>query len=327
MARAPGRGGLAPAGLWRRMPPAVFPPLFGLIGLGLAWRRAEGRFALPEGWAAAAAEMLLGAAGLLFAFALVAWAAKPLRRPGVLAEELRILPGQAGVMAMSLSLMLMAAVLAPHAPGPARGILVAGLAMHLLLAGLLAAVLAALPAEARRPGPVFHLAFVGPIIGGLAAAPLGLAGLGAVLLWASAVAAVLVWALSAAGLARRPVPPPLRPLLAIHLAPASVLGSVALLQGEDGLAGVLGWLSAAILAVLAARLRWLVAAGFSPLWGAFTFPLAATAGFWLALGGAWTTPGGLVLVAATLASPPIVLRVLRGWADGTLAARTNAATA
>jgi len=327
MARPPGGGGAVAAGLWRRMPPAVFPPVFGLIGLGLAWRRAEGSFALPDGWAAAAAEMLLGAASLLFAFALVAWASKPLRRPGVLADELRILPGQAGVMAMSLSLMLMAAVLAPHAPGLARGVLVAGLALHLLLAGLLAAVLAGLPAEARRPGPVFHLAFVGPIIGGLAAAPLGLAGLGAVILWVSAAAAVPVWALAAAGLARRPVPPPLRPLLAIHLAPASVLGSVALLQGEDGLATALGWLSAAILAALLARAGWLVAAGFGPLWGAFTFPLAATAGFWLALGGAWTTPGGLLLVAATLVIPPVLLRVLRGWADGTLAPRTNAAAA
>jgi hypothetical protein len=87
MARPPGGGGAVAAGLWRRMPPAVFPPVFGLIGLGLAWRRAEGSFALPDA-GRGAAEMLLGAASLLFAFALVAWASKPLRRPGVLADEL-----------------------------------------------------------------------------------------------------------------------------------------------------------------------------------------------------------------------------------------------
>jgi tellurite resistance protein len=75
------------------------------------------------------------------------------------------------------------------------------------------------------------------------------------------------------------------------------------------------------------RAGWLLEAGFSPLWGAFTFPLAAVANFWLVLGGAWRLPGGLALVAATVVIPPIAIKVMQLWAKGQLAVKTNAATA
>ena len=39
----------APPGLFRRVPPAIFPPLLGGLGLALAWRAATLRFALPPG--------------------------------------------------------------------------------------------------------------------------------------------------------------------------------------------------------------------------------------------------------------------------------------
>ena len=58
-------------GLFRRTPPAIFPGIFGLIGLGLAWRQGAAAFALPG----AIAETILGAVALLYLFAFTAYAA------------------------------------------------------------------------------------------------------------------------------------------------------------------------------------------------------------------------------------------------------------
>ena len=108
-----------PPGLWRRTPPAVFPPIMGLFGLGLAWRRAAERFSVPDGLA----EAILGAVTLLFLFAALAYAVKFARRPMVLLEDLRILPGRAGIAAMVLCLYLLSFTLAPYGPALAQAVL------------------------------------------------------------------------------------------------------------------------------------------------------------------------------------------------------------
>jgi len=92
---APGGGG------WRRTPPAIFPPILGLWGLGLGWR-AAGEAA---GFGPAPGEVILGAVFLLWLGALVAYGAKVARRPGVLAEEVRVLPGQSGLAALGMATM------------------------------------------------------------------------------------------------------------------------------------------------------------------------------------------------------------------------------
>ncbi|MGA0714283.1 MAG: hypothetical protein ACO3OO_03315 [Gemmobacter sp.] len=86
------------------------------------------------------------------------------------------------------------------------------------------------------------------------------------------------------------------------------------------------WTLGLLVALLVAA-RWLTAAGFSPMWGAFTFPLAAAARALIEAGGVFAVMGALALALATLIVPWIALRILRMWADGTLAERTNAATA
>jgi len=133
-------------------------------------------------------------------------------------------------------------------------------------------------------------------------------------------------------LIKRDVPPPLRPLMAIHLAPASVLGTVAVLMSMPQLGLAFGVLAIAILAGLLIKARWLTTAGFSPLWGAFTFPLAAfsTLMQMLALAGygdVFRILGGLALVGATLMIPPIAWKIMQMWMKGMLAAKTNAAQA
>lgn len=309
--------------LFRGTPPALFPPILGLFGLGLGWRAGAGDFALPPGLG----EAILGAVSALYLFALAAYLRKLVARPAVLAEDLRILPGRAGLGAMVLCLYLLAAAWLPYGAGLARGVLWLGLLAHVALLAVLVRVLLSGPPEQRRVTPVWHLNFVGFILAAGPALALGMAGLAQTILWCALALALLIWGESARQFLRASVPAPLRPLLAIHLAPLAVIGTVAAGAGHDGLAAGLAVAAGAVLTVLALALRWLMAAGFSPFWGAFTFPLAATAGLWLSLGGVWRVPGGLALVAATLFIPWVAGRVLQLWAKGQLGPKTNAAVA
>lgn len=304
-----------------RTPPAVFPAILGLFGLGLALRRGFEAAGLPVGLA----ETMLGAVAVLWGFAVFAYLAKMARRVSVILDDLRVLPGRAGLAAATMGAMALAAVLAPYDDGLARGVLVVGLVGHGL--GLLAMlrVLAALPPEARDVTPAFHLSFVGFIVGGLAAPGVGWAGLANALLWVTIPIAVVIWAVSAVQLVRRIPPAPLRPLLAIHLAPASLFCLVAAGTGLEGLALGFAAFGGLILLALIAASRWIVESGFSALWGSFTFPLAAFASALFAVG--FEVGGMVVLVAALGVVPWIAWRVVTLWGSGRLAAVTNAAEA
>ncbi|WP_233252417.1 tellurium resistance protein [Maritimibacter sp. 55A14] len=317
----------AGTGLWRRTPPAIFPPVLGLLGLGLAWRRASEVF----GIGAAPGEMLLGAATLLFLFTMAAYVTKLMRRPGVFADELRILPGRAGLAAMTLSVFLFALVLEPYSLGAARAVLAAGFAAHTVLALVIVRVFVTGPPEQRRVTPVWHLNFVGFIVGALAAAPLGYPALAEAILWVTLPLAALIGAESLRQFLHAGVPAPLRPLLAIHLSPVCLLGAVALMVGQGALGAALAWAGLGLAVLFLAGARWLTQAGFSPFWGAFTFPLAAFAGHMELMaglaGGPWRILAGLALVGATLAILPIAWKVMQLWAKGRLAVQTNAAEA
>ncbi len=311
-------------GLWLNTPPAIFPPILGLFGLGLDWRRAPSVFAIPD----SLGEAILGAVSLLFLFALVAYLAKIARRPGALIDDLRIMPGRAGVANLSMAAMLLAAALTPYGTGLAQAVLGVAMAAHFLGAGIVLAVLWRAPYPQRRVSPVWHLTFVGMIVGPVAGVGLGWSVFSQVVLFASIAAAITIWGASLSGPLRAPVPAPLRPPLAIHLSPAALIGIVAAQLGYDTLALAAGWLSIAILALLLVRLRYLTAAGFSPLWGAFTFPLAAFANLMLLLtpahGALFRVLAGGALIVASISIPIIALTILKMWASGPLAVKTNA---
>jgi tellurite resistance protein len=76
---------------------------------------------------------------------------------------------------------------------------------------------------------------------------------------------------------------------------------------------------------LLVSLRWITESGFSAMWGAFTFPIAAYASALFVTG--WEVPGMLVLAAALGVVPVIAYRVITLWGSGRLAAVTNAAEA
>jgi tellurite resistance protein len=307
-------------GFGRRTPPALFPPIFGLFGLGLGWR-ATG---------SVIGEMLLGAVTLLFVFVLVAYLAKALRRPSVLIEDMGVLPGRAGLAAASLSMMLMAVALASVAPVLAAAIACLAFILHLGVVAVLIFVLRAGPAEARVVTPVFHLSFVGFIIGGVAANALGYHELAKWLLWAMLLPTGIIWGISARQLVQRVPPAPMRPLLAIHLAPASLFAIVAEGAGLESVAYAFCALAAAIAAALLVSVRWLTESGFTPFWGAFTFPVGAFATALLSVSQGQGLMGGFGLVILGGATPLIFwmsYRILKLWPGGMLAAKTNAAEA
>lgn len=320
---APAR--IAPPGLWRRVPPAIFPPLLGALGLVLAWRAASARFGLPP----AIAQLLSGMVIAAWAFAISAYAVKLIRRPSVLRDEVSILPGRAGLGAALVGIYAAAQLLDPFAPALARVVLIVGMGLHLVFWAVVIPVMRQLPGQGRVT-PVWQLNFVGPIVAAQAAAGFGWTAFAQALWWPMAAMAGFIWIASLRQLWAERVPAPLRPLLMIHIAPIAMLGATAAAVGWSQIALGFAWALVPALALAGLRLRWLTEAGFSPLWGAFTFPLAASAGLWIAASGVqpdWAWPARLLLVLASLVVPPILLLVWRAWAQGRLAVKTNAAIA
>ncbi len=306
-----------------KMPPAVFPVLLGLLGLGLALRRGFAFLGLNGG----PVEAAMGAVVGLFSFAIVALAVKVLRRPAVVLEDMRVLPGRAGYATASMGVMALAAVLGPYSGGLAVAVLWLGLGLHALLAALWLWVWFGLAPEGRGVNPAWHLSFVGFIVGAVSAVGLGLEGVAQGILWATMPIAAAIWGILLAQLIARIPPAPLRPLLAIHLAPAALFATAAHGLGQDLLAYSFAGFGAVILLALIAGARWVTSAGFSALWGSFTFPLTAYASTLIALGGLWGQAGIVVMIAALGGVPVIAYRVLKMWASGALAAKTNAAEA
>jgi tellurite resistance protein len=309
--------------LFSRTPPAIFPVILGLLGLAVALRLGLARQDLP----AAPGDLLSGLVLGFWAFGCLAYLAKLLRRPGVILDEMQVMPARSGLAAGTGSAMTAAVVLAPFAPGAALTLLWAGLVLHFLLAVLVVKVLADLPPEGRSVNPGWHLIFTGFILAAPPAALMGQEALARGLLWATIPVALAIWGASLMQLLRGVPPAPLRPMLAIHLAPACLFATTAALLDKTHVAAGFATMAIVIALALLASARWIGAAGVTALWGAFTFPLAAFATAMLRQGGSLGTLGMGALAVALVAVPWIAWLVLRDWPGGNLAARTNAATA
>ena len=313
--------------LFARTPPAIFPSLLGVLGLGLALRKGTAVLGLETSVLAGLIEAALGAVLMLWALAIVALKAKYLRRIGALGEDMRVLPGRAGLAAASMTGMAAASVLVPYAPQLALWLALASLVAHLVMAVALIDTLRRLAPEGRSVNPAMHLAFVGFIVGAVPLAQLGYMDAARLILWITLPIAATIWTISLWQLARLVPPAPLRPLLAIHLAPAALFSIVSGLVGQPTLALGFAALGMVIFLALLTGAIWITATGFSPLWGSFTFPLTAFATALLSLGGSWELPGMVVLALALGVVPAIAWNVLKLWPGNRLATKTNAAEA
>lgn len=313
---------------WRRMPPAVFPPALGLMGLGLAWRKAGAIW----GFGPAVGDMILGAGSLIVVFFLALYLAKIVARPAVLVEDVSVPPGRAAVAAGTMGLMLVGAALVPMWPRAAEIVVMVGMVMHV------AVVLAAASALIRNPSLIatapgtLHLPFVGMIVAPSTLVPLGSIFLAEWIFRITFPFAVLIWLVEVLRPVNAPRPAPLRPTMAIHLAPVALFGITAALLGWADIAAMfrfLGLVVAGLILAMVVWRGWLIEAGFSPVWGAFTFPTAAAASLWFT--GAevegWKWLATATLAVASVLIPWIALRIWAMWPSGQLADKTAAAVA
>lgn len=304
-------------------PPALFPPILGLLGLVTALRVGVAELGFAPGIADLAAGIVLPVWG----FAFCAYIAKLSRRTSVIMDDLKVMPSRSGLAAGTMGGMVAAAHLSVFAPRLALWLLVAMLACHTVLVLLTLRTLAMLPPEARGVNPGWHMTFVGFIVAAPAAVALGLPDLARGIVYATVPVALAIWGISLLQLFRRIPPAPLRPMLAIHLSPAGLLAISASLTGLDLLATVFCWLALAIVLALLATMHWITESGFSALWGAFTFPTAASATALMLQGGVLGGVGFALLVLGLVSIPWIAWKVLKLWPGGRLAAKTNAAEA
>jgi tellurite resistance protein len=316
-------------GLFRRVPPAMFLPIFGLLGLVLAWKHGARAFSLPMG----PVELATGMAMALFLFGLGAYLAKFILRPKTCVEDLGTLPGRSGLAAMGLCWIVLASLAGDILPGLAGGLLVVGVTINLAIALFVTVHRLRGTDQAGPVTPGMHLVYVGFILIPGAAAPLGAPIWALELICAYCmIAALIVTVLTLGPLLARNGAPPLRPLQGIQLAPWALLTTSCILTGHPKLATIALICATLIAGLLVIRLPWLIEGGFSGFWSAFTFPVAAFAGSLLIYAEAYTVSaiqiaGGVLLILVTLYIPVIAFKILKLWATGTLAIKTNAATA
>ena len=317
----------APLEFWRRTPPALFPSMMGLFGMGLAWRAASD-FA-PVSITPWIGYCILGIACLIELFLLSSYISKMSYRPSVVLDDMKSVPGRGGVSSMTMSVFLFAASLAPISPTVATVALFIALPFHIFTTVLALTVMVKTP-DGLVVSPAWHLSFVGFVVACLAAVPLGYTGLSVVILSVTCFTALIIYGVSLLQMSQTKVPAPLRPMLVIHLAPVSLFATVSMLLGYQTLALVFMVLAVGVAGLLLSRVSYLARAGFSPLWGAFTFPVGALSVALFLVSAqvsafAWLAFVPLLLVS--LLAPFIFTRVLLMWASGALATKTGAATA
>jgi tellurite resistance protein len=262
--------------VYERIPASFFSVVMGIAGLGLAWRAAgvQLRFAMPVGNA------IVAAASLLWLALALCYAAKWLREPErARAEWKHAIQGAfVGLLPATLLLLL---------PAGASYLGVVAKVLFFVAAAAQSAIGAAIVArwfsETQDPDlatPAWHLAVVaGHLFAANAAASLGYKLTGWGFFGAGLISWLLIESVVFARLMRHePLPPPLRPLIAIELAPPAVIAIayLALVDGEvDAIALALLGYSLFVGAILLFLARYLTRAPFSSVYWAFTFPFAA----------------------------------------------------
>lgn len=287
--------------------PLLAVPL-GLGGLGLGWRQAG------VAWLG---EPLMALTALAWLVILGLHASRAWRHPEAALADWRN-PIRCGfVGAASIGMMLTAAALLPHAPDLARALLIPAVVLHLAIGlSLLARVLRGEGSSAMLVPPLM-IPLVGNVLAPLFLVPLGLPMLG----WMLFGVGMLLWLglqpLLLARLFEAALPPPIRPSLAILLAPSAV-GALAVdaLGGPPQAFLALYGLAAFTFALLLMVLRHMLGPGFTLGYWGFTFPLAAftTATMKIAPG----VIGWGMLGLATLAIGGIALATLRLALNGAL---------
>ena len=313
---------------WRRTPPALFPSLLGLFGLALAWRKAAFVFDVPP----VIGETIGLCATIILVVTLSSYVVKLMIRPTVLWDDLKISPARGSVSAGSMCAMALATYLLYYSAFGAFLIWWMSLGLHAVYFSCVLLMLIRHENCWDEVSPVIMLPAVGFLVATLAAPALGYTNFAYFVLALTFPVSAAILLLSLWNARKLGVPMPQRTSYAIFLAPPSVaaLGAYEL-SGFDYFLPF--WIGASLVALaLLPFSRWMTAGGYSPAWGAFTFPLAAFAAVQLVAvqadyGLVAQVMAIVVLATASLLIPYVVFRTYVSWARGTLAEATKAAVA
>jgi tellurite resistance protein len=301
-----------------RIPPTFFGIALGLSGLSALWVFAGTSFGAP----AALGDALGVLAAVVWIGLTLAYLRQGPRR--ILADARDATVGPLLAAPVMTAYVLAADVLEPHAPGAARTMVIAFLAIGLLVSGLLTGQWMTGVLEEETFGPAFFLPTVGiGFVGADAAAVVGLHSIAELFFGIGIAGWVLISSVALNRLFFRPrLAPSLIPTMAIELAPAAVAGNAYFLIHPGSpdllLLGLSGY--AALMVIAQIRLLPLYRTlSFTPSFWSFTFPPANMALFalrWLEL----ERPAGSSAYAWTLFAAITVL-------VGAIAARTIVAAA
>lgn len=313
--------------LWRRTPPAIFPVTLGFLGLSLAWRGAATVLPIPT----FIGDLLMGVATLFFLFFFVSYIAKFIARPAVLMEDMKTPPARAGVSAMLLSILILSAVL--NIFGIRAGeIWLVGVALYLISILVVGYSIYKLPAEARVFSPFQYLSFVGTIVAPVAGISLGYIEISIWMMWLALPPYIAITIGYGLKLMRVRPPHPLRPSLMMGLAPTALFGIAFGQLGIEWAFQLFYWQALIWVLVLFGVSIWMTEGGWTPIWGGFTFPIAAFLNLQIL---ALSKGAGLVattaLTAGLLIGTPLVLYIVfkhtKAWIRGDLTKNTAAAVA
>jgi len=275
----------------------------GVAGLGAAWRAAARAYSVSP-WPATA--LLVLAAALWIALALAQGVKAAVARDRLVAELEHPVGGSLAALAPA-SLLVVAAGLQPHLRDTAAVLFWIGLAAQLALGVWIVGRWFTAAVDPRLVTPAMYVpAVVGNLVAASAAAALGQGDLGRLLFGAGVVAWIVVFAvLLGRHLSAGELPPEVRPLLGLELAPPA-LAVVAWQALEGGGAdptsrALLGWSLFVALVLVRLGLRFREVPFGASFWS-FAFPVAALSS--AALRVASAAPGSF---AAALALPLFVV--------------------
>ncbi|MCU0803554.1 MAG: hypothetical protein MUF79_00455 [Burkholderiales bacterium] len=259
-----------------RVPAGLYSIVMGLAGLGGAWLQAAQLLA----WPAAPGFGLIVLAGIAWLVVTALLAVKFVTARERFDAELAHPSHGAPYTLAPATLCLLVPLFDAWTPALARPILLVGAFGAVALGAGLVGRWVSERRELSSFTPTLHFPLVaGGLLGALGAGVLGMPGLGVMLFGAG----LFAWLIGASVSLHRllfgePLPPPMRPLVAIELAPPAI-GAVAwivLSEGApDALAALFFGYALFLAALLAGLARWFAAAPFGPPWWAFTFPAAA----------------------------------------------------
>lgn len=296
----------------QHLPVTLFASVMGLGGLSLVWRRAALVFGVPT-WPTVT---LFWVAVAVYAFLLVAYAAKWVRHPEAARAELRHPIRMAFVPTITISMLILATAGQTLVPALARPLWWLGGIGHLILTVIvLGAWFERSDIGLTQVTPAWFIPIVGNVITPLAAPALGsmelawLAFSVGLIFWVALLPVLLLRVL----LHEQPIPAKLLPTLAIFIAPPAIIGlSWGVLTGTSGGPVFRIFLGATFgfVALVAAQLPRLARVPFALPYWAYTFPM--TAATVIATAAAGMLPGqwyDVVAVALIAVSTLIVLSV------------------